>query len=393
MRSIFAAIGCLVFSSTFVRAQVNLPPGFETLEIAVDDDFPRIADINDCGQVVFSRQETDTLLDTVYLYDNGRTIPLTIGEDSGSDPSINNQGQVVWERHLPDLGIEQVVLYERGAQMVIHEAWAVTGVEINNPGHVSWSRYSDGGCPWDWDLDVMLWDDLQVQQITPDDAYRDQSARLSDLDELVWSHLDPCANPYTSAPQGFWDGAIVDLPRFDSQDTVGDINSLRHVTLTSRHRLMLWRDGELLEFAQHGAGARLNDKDVCISLIFDTARRKWSPWIFDLRRSRVRSYRIAERWSHGSIAINEWGEAVATWINDPVNNDWGGGILLLRRIRNGDSQFDGKVDLRDHRRFSRCMVGPAPVDELCECRFLDIDYDGDVDLADYARFQRAFAPE
>ncbi|MCC7292195.1 MAG: hypothetical protein IT449_09070 [Phycisphaerales bacterium] len=360
----------------------------------MDDDFPRIADINDCGQVVFSRFENDRLLNTVYLYDNGRIIQLTVGEDSGSEPSINNRGQVAWARHLPDLEIEQVVMYERGAESVIHEAWAVSGIEINNVGHVSWSRYSDGGCPWDWDLDVMLWDGLQVKQMTPDDVYRDQSARLSDLDELVWLHLDPCANPYTSAPQGFWDGTIVDLPRFDSQDKVGDINNLRHVTLSSRHRLMLWRDGDVLEFvAQHGAGGELNDKDVAFSLVFDTARRIWSPWIFDLRNNRIRSYRIGDRRSHSSIAINEWGEAVATWINDPVNNDWGGGILLLRRIRNGDSQFDSKVDLRDLKKLNRCMVGPEPVDDLCECRFLDLDYDGDVDLADYSRFQREFKPE
>lgn len=67
-------------------------------------------------------------------------------------------------------------------------------------------------------------------------------------------------------------------------------------------------------------------------------------------------------------------------------------LFMLRRIRTGDMNQDDDVDLKDHRRFARCMTGPVRTDGLCMCRFADMDYDGDVDLADVAAMQRNFAP-
>ena len=93
--------------------------------------------------------------------------------------------------------------------------------------------------------------------------------------------------------------------------------------------------------------------------------------------------------------MNDWGELV--W--NATNYDTGDYRLrFLRRIRTGDSEFDGDIDHDDLARLVDCMTGPmwvertdpGPEDSLCECRFLDINHDGSVDLRDYARFQENF---
>ena len=86
-------------------------------------------------------------------------------------------------------------------------------------------------------------------------------------------------------------------------------------------------------------------------------------------------------------------------MNDATEIVWMGGhypesdIYFLRRIRTGEADFDGDVDLDDLAVFSECMTGPGDYDHLCTCRFLDLDHDRDVDLGDYAIFQRVFTGE
>ncbi|MCH7945748.1 MAG: IPTL-CTERM sorting domain-containing protein [Armatimonadetes bacterium] len=54
----------------------------------------------------------------------------------------------------------------------------------------------------------------------------------------------------------------------------------------------------------------------------------------------------------------------------------------MRLIRNGDTDFDGDVDLDDFIPMPGCFTGPVVTDGLCQCRFFDIDHDRDVDLVD-----------
>ncbi len=77
--------------------------------------------------------------------------------------------------------------------------------------------------------------------------------------------------------------------------------------------------------------------------------------------------------------INETGEIAWTrWLSGGIPS----GIVLMRRIRNGDVDFDGDVDRNDFVTMPGCYTGSTITDGLCECRFFDIDHDRDIDTDD-----------
>ena len=91
------------------------------------------------------------------------------------------------------------------------------------------------------------------------------------------------------------------------------------------------------------------------------------------------------------VEINDWGEMV--WRKGSPDED---AIRTMRRIRTGEADFDGNIDLKDAAAFQNCYTGPGDFDgttggfdRLCDCRFLDIDHDRDVDADDYALFATA----
>ena len=90
-------------------------------------------------------------------------------------------------------------------------------------------------------------------------------------------------------------------------------------------------------------------------------------------------------------AFNDWGEMTSLCASAPVTN-----ICYMRRIRTGEADFDGHIDLKDAAAFQNCYTGEGDFDgtvggfdRLCDCRFLDIDHDRDVDADDYALFATA----
>jgi hypothetical protein len=83
--------------------------------------------------------------------------------------------------------------------------------------------------------------------------------------------------------------------------------------------------------------------------------------------------------------INNHREAVIT-----INFEGVRDLAYMRRIRTGESDFDGDVDLDDAASLHDCLTGPGDFDRLCDCRFLDIDHDRDVDLGDFVLFQRNY---
>jgi formylglycine-generating enzyme required for sulfatase activity len=65
------------------------------------------------------------------------------------------------------------------------------------------------------------------------------------------------------------------------------------------------------------------------------------------------------------------------------------GLIVLGGIGNGDSDFDGDVDLVDFANLQLCFSGPA-VPAGDGCGVFDFDGDDDVDLVDFGQFQLAF---
>ncbi len=388
-------IAVLLICAPLSRAQVNLPRGFEVLDIAVDDEYTGRPSINNCGQIVFSKanQEIPPYDGDLWFYDNGRLVQITDGEVSDDFPRINDLGDIGWQRFRFSDRRMQVIILRDGVETVVEEADIIDGVAINNLGHLAWSRYRPGGC-YDTDFSVFFWDGAEVRQITPDGPYFEQSPALNDFDELAWTHMDVCASPWEGRIQAYWDGQIVDLPSVSKQDQVPDINNDRHAIWSPPDTVVLWREGELVRLAPDGTGgSRLSNRDDVFTIIWDEARDVWRPWLIRAAGQRVRPHQLSDedrRWGVGDI--NDHGESVCKWRFPIEHGGNGGGVLFLRRIRSGDADFDLDIDLSDALRLTECMTGPGRMDGLCECRFLDISHDGDVDLADYSAFQNAFSP-
>ncbi|MCH9058321.1 MAG: hypothetical protein IIB55_06820 [Planctomycetes bacterium] len=102
-------------------------------------------------------------------------------------------------------------------------------------------------------------------------------------------------------------------------------------------------------------------------------------------------------WHNAAWAINDYKEVLIAGLEFGQNLQ----VRLLRRIRTGDSEFDGDIDIDDLAKLVDCMTGPmwvervnpGPEESLCECRFLDINHDGSVDLRDYALFQENYGEQ
>lgn len=392
-RWLLSALAGLLVCAPLVRAQVNLPRGFEVLDIAVDDEYTGRPSINNCGEIVFSKanQFIPPYDGDIWLYDNGQLTQLTFGSESDDLARINDLGDIAWERYLHDGQRMQIIFLRDGVETIVDDApLGVNAVAINNLGHLAWSRYRAGDC-YTWEMGVHFWDGESVTQITPDSPYYEQGPALNDFDEIVWAHMDVCANPWTGRIQAWWDGQIVDLPSVSTQDQGPDINNMRHVSWSPPDTVVLWRDGELTRLAPDGTGgSRLSNRDDVFTIIWDETRDLWRPWLIRASVHRIRLYQLSDedrRWGVGDL--NDYGETVCQWGN---RRDWGGGALFLRRVRTGDADFDDRIDLGDASRLKRCMTGPGRVDGLCECRFLDVDYDTDVDLADFSAFQNSFNP-
>ncbi|MCC7291142.1 MAG: hypothetical protein IT449_03655 [Phycisphaerales bacterium] len=362
------------------------------MEIAVDDRFTGRPCINNCGQIVFSKEENEPPYGPeIYLYDNGTITQITHNDVSDDYPVINDTGDMAWVRYLPQSETAQLVFVRDGVESVVAENWSLGQPAINNLGHLVWSQSYHGDC-YPWMPVIMFWDGTSVTQITPTDEFYDQGPSINDFDEIVWTHMNVCVTPWTGRIQAYWGGQIFDLPSVSSQDQGPAINDLGHVAWSPVNTAVLWRDGELTSVSLDGTGAvSLNNSDRLHMIMWDDLRHQWNPWIVVTKHRRTRMYQIADsRRNWGAGAINDFGEAVCGWANDLSHGDWGGGVLFLRRTRDGNVDRRGSVDWEDYSKFFQCLTGPNGHEHPCACRIVDLDHDGDVDLKDFAMFQARF---
>jgi len=371
--------------------QVEIPEGFEIVEIASSDYGSGSPKINICGEVVFELQlDPDLTTQEIFLYDNGSLTRLTHNDVRDRVAAINNAGTIVWLRSDPSPPDRQVVIYRERVETVLdHQRLGLSGSAINNLGHVAWSRFRRSQCPGARDL--VLWDGQTIRRITPKDDYNDQSPDLNDVGWIVWGHSDHCVEPWVGDVRLYRDGQIEVLPNDTMQPQTPTVNNVGQIAWSRDPGIVLWEDGVTSLLTDWGGKASLNAFGDLYFWRWHEDSRNMQAWLYRVSDGNPHFYRLVEEraWHHAGD-INDWVEATWAWVRDPVNGDWTGGTMLLRRIRTGDSQFDRDIDLDDHAAFADCMTGPGRVDRLCDCRFLDIDYDGDVDLGDFARFQNAF---
>lgn len=387
------ALSFLPILPAVVSAQVNLPPGFEVVDVAVDDNATGFVDINDCGQLAFTKQMAgDARTSEVYVYDNGIISQITHNRDADVIPQINDHGQVIWDRGLGHHSTSQLIYFENGRETVVDEfKKGFNGSSLNNLGQVMWTRSQRWRrCPMKENL--FFWDGAVTQQLTFDTDLSNDQPSLNDLGEYAWARAWWCEDPWIAEIHlRTGDGEQI-LPSPDSQNQGQKLNNVGWVVWSSGIHITLWDGDKDVGVVDWGSVPSLNDNGRVYASVWDfDGRRSWQPWVFDVSDDGITPFRLADNpYSYSRGRINAWGETAATWAVSPRNSQWSGGILFLRRIRTGDSDFDGVIDLADHAKFTEAMTGPMRVEGLCENRFLDIDYDGDLDLSDFARFQNAF---
>jgi len=381
--------GAVFLTARPVLGQVNLPEGFEIVEFVVSEHYTDIPSINECGQIVFGKRLGSSWRDAeIFLYDNGDIVRITNNRDRDVLPRINDNGTIVWFRGHGDEAITQVILYQNGQERVIDDFKPDIGSgSINGPGHLAWSRFRASPCPLA--QDIMFWDGVEITRITPKDHYNDQMPELNDDDWIVWGHSYNCVRPWEGDIRLYRAGETIVLPSNTKQPQVSSINNLGQIAWSASGTIEFWEDGQTRVLIDWGSNPRLNNLGDVYFLRFYDENRSWDAWLYRVSKGEPRFYRLTDEdpWNTAGD-INDFAEVAWHWMESPHN--WAGGVRFMRRIRTGDSEFDGDIDLMDYKIFAGCMTGPGRVDRLCDCRFLDIDHDGDVDLADFARFQNAF---
>lgn len=374
-----------------ISAQAEIPDGFEIVQIAQAEYFVGFPSINNCGEIAFDiKMSADPLDRDVFFYDNRELVRITDNKRRDNAVKINDVGTMTWERS-GRTGPDQYIIVKGRNQpeSVLDEHHrGLSGIAINNRGHIVWNRFRFRECPLETEL--MLWDGEQIRHITPRDNRNDQSPDMNELGWITWGSSDECANPWTGEIHLYRDGGIEVLWNDTRQPQVPAINNLGQVVWKRTPGLMIWQGGTstlLSSDAGDGKPALNNLGDIYFWRWHDDIGRA-QPWLYLVSNGEPRFYRLADDQtrSHGVGDINDWGEVGWAASLHGLN----GALFLMRRLRNGDSEFDGDIDLDDYRRFADCMSGPLPPDRLCNCRFLDLDSDGDVDLHDVASFQRNF---
>lgn len=382
-----------VVVGSFASAQVNLPPGFEIVEFAVDERGTGRSDINDCGQIVFDKNPgPNSSYSEIYLYDNGKIVQITNNRDGDVFPLINNRGQMVWGRGIGADSMTQIIFYDHGVETIVDSFPQGTTVDqtLNNLGHVGWVRVERDVCPIR--CNMFIWDGTTITQQTFDRDMANMGINLNDNGDFAWLYANYCDDPWHSEILTRSANGDKLLPSPTTQNHTPHINQFKQVVWDSDIQIVYWTGDQLLILSTSGSVPNLNNSGRVYSAVWDFGgRNKWQPWVFDVHENGIDAYRLTDDpFSYSRGSVNDWGEVCCTWYTYREDNYWGGGVRFLRRIRTGDSEFDGDIDHEDYRRFATSMTGPVPTDGLCEVRFLDIDYDGDLDLADYARFQNVF---
>jgi hypothetical protein len=373
------------------NAEAETPPGYEIVQLTKGPEYERWPRINNCGQIVFSKvvDQSGTLVTEIFLYDNGQVNRITDNSVADAHPDVNDAGTIVWTHEADGFGGGTVARYENGTITLLAPGFTPV---INNLGHVAWIRYNDQGC-WDVDAAVFFYDRQTIQQIT-DYSTSNQGVSINDLDDLVWTRYDFCVNPWESDVMLYRGEVTTPLTTGEIEPRGPDLNNLGIAAWGGPEGIRLWKARAPATFAEQdptltltdwGRNPHLNDVSDVSFLRWHDDSNTWQVWLYRGGLGGAFFQLTNPPLSNTASDINDAGEVVMKLGVFPA-----GDIALLRRIRTGEYDFDGDIDLDDYAAFEACMTGPGPVDGLCQCRFLDIDHDRDVDLADFAELQQAF---
>jgi len=373
----------LLCAALGARAEVRIPPGFEIVQVTNDPIDDRHVQMNNCGEIVYTKYRADAT-STIYLYDNARTTALPEAGARNYYPDINDDQVIVWSADATLYGPLAIVRYANGVcTHVTSPLVDDRSPRINNLGHITWYRWFGDGCE-NSHAEVFFYDGAGVSQVSTN-GFSNSMACLNDSDMLVWTKYNFCLEPWESATLVRRDGLTTTAP--DQQEPpepqIPGINNLGQVVWggPSGIELWTWLAGTSTIITPWGRNPDINNHGDIFFLRWHDDSETWQVWccvdgMF---------YQLSDDpfWNTDGD-INDAGE-IAWRLSPPSGRD----VRMLRRIRNGDTDFDLDVDVGDYAPWPDCLTGPVETDRLCDCRFLDMQHDRDVDLADFALFQNA----
>jgi hypothetical protein len=386
------------FALTTPAFAAGPPAGFEIIEVTNDvefwDSFP---ELNNCGQIVFSKRMGNSWSQSeIFFYENGALVQLTENSDRDVWAVMNNLGDIVWLRGIGSAGAHQVILYQEGETTVLADSLTGLGggLDLNDLGHVTWAEDNDDGC-LETEHRVLFFDGTDSFTISEGGGSH-QSMQLNNSDEIVWTNYQFCVNPWDSDIL-FTSGAApvpVSANHFEVQ--IPRINDLSQVVWQGPDGIQLWHPpgvlpesdddgfyGSITTITTDGASPSINNhSDISFGRLREDTQTG-QLWLY--RAGQFHQITDDPLNSHKVSFLNDWGEMAWQRGTFPI-----GDVMFMRRIRNGEADFNGFIDRQDHAALVSCLTGPTETDGLCDCRFLDIDHDRDVDLADFALFQQNF---
>lgn len=371
----------LTLAALVRAAPGQIPVGFEVVDVTSGPMFHAQPQTNNCGEFVYFTGYVWHATAEVWLYDNGSIIRVTDNELPDATPDINDAGTIVWTRNFDgNIGGEIVV---RGAQTE-HVLSPGQGPRINNHGAIAFRRPVNPDCPWG--SRIALYDRTEFQYLA-EPEFNNQSPKLNDDSDVIWTQYDDSScTPFgwTSEIILWSNGAPHVLPSTSTHPQLPDLNNLGEAVWSDFDFVELYRNG-VMDILSDGHIASINDHA-------DVAFSRWGP------------YWVAWAWIDGEFHQLSFDPPGINNFHCDINNDkevaWAwdlnpetmpGGIRFMRRVRNGDVNFDREIDLTDFAPWIDCLTGPGDFDHLCRCRFEDMQHDRDVDLGDFAALQNTWA--
>lgn len=370
----------LLLLVTASPGQVEIPPGYEMIEITMGPGYIQPVRMNDCGEVVYAKRMHLYIYDNsseIRYYDNGYHTGITADDIPDTYPDINEGGLIAWARG-PD-GSSEIVI---GSGAGFETIGVGAAPRINALGEVCWKhRDAVDGCRVDHNL--YLYSDGQVVQLTsfPDS---EQGCALNDCGAAAWTYYDFCAQPYETRIMMYRDGVITALPVLAPQCQIPEPNDMGQAVWNSNLGVEMWDGAHTTVLVSDGIIPHLNNRGD-VAFIND----EMQTYVYMETGAEQRHFYKLTDTDLETVTqdINNHGEVVLRAEFIPAGI---AGIWMLRRVRTGEADFDGDIDARDYAVLAACLTGPVETRRLCDCRFLDIDHDQDVDLADAARFQNAY---
>jgi len=371
----------VVCATLGAHAGVQIPPGFEIVQVTNDSNDDWYVAVNNCGEVVYSKHLADDTWE-IRCYDNGRTIDIPAAGPRNYYPDINDDRVIVWSARTTVNSPLGIVRYANGVcTHITTPSVNDYSPRINNLGHITWCRWLGDGCE-DSRAEIFLYDGQSVAQLS-NNGLSNQGPSINDSDMLVWTKYNFCLNPWESNTLLYRSGLITKLPDHQENEAqIPDINNRGQVVWggPSGIELWTWLAGTSTIITPWGRNPAINNRGDIFFLRWHNDSETWQVWCY----VDGMFYQLSDDpfWNLDGD-INEYGEMA--WERGLFETDVG----MLRRIRNGDTDFDLDVDVDDYAPWADCLTGPVETDRLCRSRFLDMDHDRDVDLADFALFQNA----